>query len=186
DPRGGLGDPLNGNSFRILEFDLIRALLLNQAGSVAGKERLRTLAPETTPETVRAALGLTTEAAVVLRTAGAQPYHDLPDMGEVVPASRVEGLHLEPAVLADVASFIEGASEISACVARIEAAPRLARRASEVKDPRDIAGASPHAIFTSRDAGGHASPKLAETRRAIVRLKAQLQSVMESLLRSRD
>jgi len=160
--------------------------LLNQAGSVAGKEQLRALAPATTPEAVRAALGLTTEAAVVLRTAGAQPYHDLPDMGEVVPASRVEGLHLEPAVLADVASFIEGATEISAFVARIEAAPRLARRASEVKDLSEIARAIRHAILPSREVADHASPKLAETRRAIVRLKAQLQSVMESLLRSRD
>ena len=129
---------------------------------------------------------MTTEAAAVLRTVGAQPYHDLPDMTEVAPASKVVGLHLEPAVLADVASFIEGATEIAGCVARIEAAPRLARLASGVKDLSEIAQAIRHAILPSREVADHASPKLAETRRAIARLKTQLQSVMESLLRSRD
>jgi len=104
---------LNGNTFRALEFDRIRALLLMQAGSVQGRARLDALMPSAHAGEVREALARTGEGVVLLRAPGRQPYHDLPDLTEALAAARLKGNHLEPRVLLDVASFIEGAFEIA-------------------------------------------------------------------------
>jgi DNA mismatch repair protein MutS2 len=177
---------VNGNSFRTLEFEKIRALLLAHVGSADGRVRLAALRPSTDPAAVRDALGLTSEAVALLRAPGRQPYHDLPDLTEILPPARVGGVHLEPGALLDVASFIEGAVEIAQRVARGEGAPRLAARAATVEDTTDVAVAIRRAILPSREVADDASPKLAETRRALARLRAQLTSVMESYLRGKD
>ncbi len=121
---------MNGVTFRTLEFDQIRALLLQHTGSESGRRRIEALAPLTEVALVREALLLTSEGVRVLQALGRQPYHDLPDVTAILPAARVQGLHLEPLALSDVASFIEGAVEIARRVARHESAPRLAHRAS--------------------------------------------------------
>ena len=135
---------------------------------------------------MRQALVRTTEGGVVLGVIGRQPYHDLPDLTEILPAACVSGLHLEPAALLDVASFIEGGSEVARRIAAVPGAPALAQRASQVALPNDLAAAIRRAILPSREVADDASPKLQETRRAIMRVKAQLQSVMESFLRGKD
>ncbi|HET8646578.1 MAG TPA: endonuclease MutS2, partial [Vicinamibacteria bacterium] len=177
---------MNANSFRTLEFESVRALLLSHAGSAAGRDRLQALAPHTEVSAVREAQTLTREAAALLRTIGRQPYHDLPDIQALLPAARVEGLHLEPAALSDVASFVEGSGEIHRRVAQAEGAPRLSGRAFAVADARDLAVAIRRAVLPSNEVADDASPRLAETRRALTRLRAQLQSVMEGFLRGAD
>jgi DNA mismatch repair protein MutS2 len=177
---------LNENTFRILEFESIRALLLKHAGSAAGQSRVRGLGPFQEAAAVRAALRRTTEGCAVLAAAGRQPYHDLPDMGPLLPEARVAGSHLEPAALLDVASFIEGGAEIARLVARVESAPGLAHLAGQVRDVSDVAAAIRRAILPSREVADDASPRLLETRRALTRVKARLHSVMESFLRGKD
>jgi DNA mismatch repair protein MutS2 len=177
---------LNGNTFRTLEFDAIRALLVRQAGSPAGKARLQELAPALEPGHVRARLALTTQAVRLLQQAGGQAYHDLPDLAEVLPSARVEGLHLEPLALLDVASFLEGACEIARQVAAADGAPELAQKAARVADFSDLVAALRRALLPGGEVADDASPRLAETRRGLARLKAQLQSVMESFLRGKD
>jgi DNA mismatch repair protein MutS2 len=135
---------------------------------------------------VRRSLVRTTEGVGILEAIGRQPYHDLPDLTEILPAACVSGLHLEPSALLDVASFIEGGSEIARRIAAVPAAPAMAHRASQVALPSDLAKGIRRAILPSREVADDASPKLLETRRAIARVKAQLQSVMESFLRGRD
>src|SRR5438552_16360393 len=95
-------------------------------------------------------------------------------------------MYLEPRELSDVASFIEGGMESAARVARAEAAPRLSAQASRVADATPLAGAIRRAILPSGEVADNASPKLAEARRGLVRLKSQLQSVMESFLKGKD
>jgi DNA mismatch repair protein MutS2 len=177
---------VNASTFRTLEFETVRDLLLSHAGSAAGRERVRALQPHETPGAVRAALRRTTEGVRLLRGLGRQPYHDLPDLTEILPASVVKGLHLEPLALSDVASFVEGAGEIAHRVARFEGAPELAQAASVVPDMSELAGAIRRAVLPSGEVADDASPRLAETRRALTRLRAQLQSVMEGFLRGKD
>jgi len=177
---------VNGHSFRTLEFEAIRSFVLAHVGSGPGRRLIGRLQPLTEPGRVREALARTTEAVLLLRGLGRQPYHDLPDVTELIPAARVEGIHLDPKALADVASFIDGSVEISRQVAQAEGVPRLARRASEVADATDLAAAIRRAIQPSGEVADDASPKLAETRRALARSRSQLQSVMESFLKGKD
>src|SRR5687768_6475592 len=100
---------VNSNTYRTLEFETIRALVLGFTGSASGRSQIEALAPHTSPQAVKAALGRTSEAVQILQKIGRQPYHDLPDVGGFLTASRVRGLHLEARDLGDVATFIEGA-----------------------------------------------------------------------------
>jgi DNA mismatch repair protein MutS2 len=177
---------VNANSFKALEFDRIRTLLLQQAGSALGRARLEALQPLTEPSQVREALARTGEGVTLLRAVGRQPYHDLPDPAEALAGARVRGTHLDPRTLLDLASFIEGGVEIARRVARVEGTERLSRLASDVRDTGEVAAAVRRAILPSAEVADDASPKLAETRRAIQRIKAQLTSVMEGFLRGRD
>ena len=177
---------MNANSLKALEFDRIRALLLQQAGSVEGKARLEALQPLTEPAAVREALARTSEGVALLRVVGRQPYHDLPDPAEALAGARVRGAHLEPLALADLASFIEGGVEIARRVARVDGTPRLSRLASEVQDTGDVAAAIRRALLPSGEVADDASPKLADIRRTLLRLRSQLTSVMEGYLRSAD
>jgi len=177
---------LKSHSFRALEFDKIRALLLMQAGSDAGRNRLEALAPSSHAGEVREALARTTEGVALLRSPGRQPYHDLPEIAEILAAARVKGNHLEPRALLDVASFVEGSIEIGRRVAEAEGAPALARLASGIRDATDVAAAIRRAILPSGEVADDASPKLQETRRSLTRLRTQLTSVMESFLHARD
>ncbi len=177
---------MNANSLKALEFDSIRALLLQQAGSVEGRARLEGLRPLTEAPAVREALARTSEGVGLLRAVGRQPYHDLPDPADALAGARVRGAHLEPAVLADLASFIEGGVEITRRVARVDGAPRLARLASGVQDTGDVAVAIRRALLPSGEVADDASPKLADLRRTLLRLRSQLTSVMEGYLRSAE
>jgi len=177
---------LNGNTFRVLEFEKIRALLLAHAGSAPGRTRIEALGPATEPFAVRDALARTAQAVSLLERPGRQPYHDLPDLAEALVSARVEGLHLEPRALVDVASFVEGAREIARSVSQAEDAPALAGRAGTIADFGDLAATIRRAILPSLEVADDASPRLAQIRRSLVRLRAQLHSVMESYLRSKD
>jgi DNA mismatch repair protein MutS2 len=175
---------VNANSFKVLEFDRIRALLLQQVGSALGRERLEGLQPLVEPEAVRLALARTSEGVALLTAVGRQPYHDLPDPRETLAGARVRGSHLEPRALADMASLVEGGVEVARRVARVEATPGLARLASEVRDTSPVAVAIRRALLPTGEVADDASPRLAELRRTLLRLKAQLTSVMEGYLRS--
>jgi DNA mismatch repair protein MutS2 len=177
---------VNGNTFRTLEFDSIRALLTAHAGSEAGRRRTLDLTPLIEPGAVRSALRTTTEGVTLLARHGRQPYHDLPDLGDTVDLARAAGAHLPPRALLDVASFIEGSLAIARSVAAAEESPGLAARAARVRDMSEVAAAIRRAILPSGELADEASPRLAETRRGIVRLKSQLDSVMESFLRGKD
>jgi DNA mismatch repair protein MutS2 len=169
-----------------LEFDRIRALLRQRAGSVSGHARLEALQPRTDPDAVRESLLRTSEAVALLRQLGRQPYHDLPDPAESLAVARARGAHLDPRALADLASFLEGGLEIVRRVARAESTARLSRLAAEVRDSGEVAAAVRRAILPSGEVADDASPRLAELRRTLLRLKSQLTSVMEGYLRSRD
>ncbi|HTE66754.1 MAG TPA: hypothetical protein VK736_10925, partial [Candidatus Binatia bacterium] len=177
---------MNSNTYRTLEFETIRALVLSYAGSASGRTQVEALAPHTEPAAVVAALRRTSEAVQILQSIGRQPYHDLPDVAEHLAQSRVAGLHLEARDLGEVASFIEGANEIGRRVSQVTGAPELSRLASDVPDATPVAAAIRRAILPTGEVAVDASPRLAEVRRGLARAKSQLQSVMESYLRGKD
>ena len=170
----------------MLEFDRIRGFVAQRAGSVQGREHLEDLQPLTDPGAVREALARTGEARRLLQALGREPYHDLPDPAGALAGARVEGAHLEPGALLDLASFIEGGLEIVRRVSRSDDTPRLARLASGARDTSEVATAVRRALLPTGEVADDASPKLAETRRSLVRLRARLTTVMEGYLHTRE
>jgi DNA mismatch repair protein MutS2 len=177
---------VNANTFRTLEFDAIRELLLGHAGSARGRELVSDLLPATEAAEVRSALAATTEGVRLLDRIGRQPYHQLPDVADVLPVVRVSGVHLEARALSDVAAFAEGALEIAQRVSALEELPRHVGLAEAIPDLSEVTVAIRRAILPTGEVADDASPKLAETRRALSRLRSQLQSVMDSYLHDRD
>ena len=144
---------------------------------------MASLSPSTDESEVRASLLQCREAVALLRVAGRQPYHDLPEVEEAWRVARVAGAHLQPAELSQVASFLDGAREISVSVARVEEAPNLARSASRILDGTALAAAIRRAILPRGEVADDASPRLAEIRRSLLRMRELARSVMESFLR---
>lgn len=177
---------MNGNTFRTLEYEAIRALLAGHTGSAMGRDRVAELRPLTDPARVRAELDLTSEAVTVLARVSRQPYNDLPDVREILPRARVAGLYLEPLELSAVASFAEGAHEIAVRVARVEGAPRLSAEAATLDHSPALATAIRRAILPSGEVADEASPRLGELRRGLLRARAQLHSLMDSYLQGPD
>jgi DNA mismatch repair protein MutS2 len=176
---------MNRNSYRTLEFESIRSWLLSYAGSAMGRARLGALAPQADPAAVRQALGLTSQARTALETQGRQPYHDLPDVRDLLTKAGWKGFGLEPLELIDVASFAQGATEIGRSLARTDA-PAIATRAARVADFIGLSTAIRRAVLPSGEIADDASPRLAELRRALLRIRAQLQSLMESYVQGKD
>jgi DNA mismatch repair protein MutS2 len=176
---------MNRNTYRTLEFEAVRQWLLSYAGSPMGRRRLEALAPQTDAGRVKEALRLTSEARAVLEALGRQPYHDLPDIAAPLTRSAWEGFALEPRELLDVASFAQGVTEIGRQLARGDSAP-IAERARRIADFSALASTITRAILPSGEIADDASPKLAEIRRALVRLRERLQSLMESFVHDKD
>jgi DNA mismatch repair protein MutS2 len=178
---------LNAHTFRALEFDRIRELLLQRAGSASGRARLADLQPLTDPEAVQEAQARTGEGRRLLQLLGRQPYHDLPDPAGALAESRVGGARLEPRQLLDLASFIQGGVEIVRRVSQSdEETPRLARLASEAADTSELAAVLRRALLPTGEVADDASAHLADVRRTLARLRVQLTSVMEGYLRTRE
>jgi DNA mismatch repair protein MutS2 len=177
---------MNRNTFRTLEFDAIRRWLWTYAGSEGGRQRVEALEPMVEAGAVREALRTTSEARKALETMGRQAYHDLPDVAPLLPRTTSRGFALEPRELLDVASFADGATDIGRRLARAEEAPRIARRAQRIADFSRLAAILRRALLPSGEVADDASPRLAEIRRAMLRLKSQLQSLMESFVRDKD
>ena len=97
-------------------------------------------------------LARTTEARRLLETLGAQPYHDLPDPSDALASARIQGSHLEPRDLLDVASFIDGGLEIVRAIGRShEHTPRLALLASGAQDTSDVSAALGRALLPTAE-----------------------------------
>lgn len=177
---------MNGNTLRTLEFERVQTLLVSLAGSAAGREQLTGLTPASDRRAVEAALDLTSEAVRLLQSPGKQPYHDLPDLSQILPVARVRGAQLEALALRAVASFVDIAHDIAFGIAAAGGAVVLAGRAAEVQDLTEIAAAIRRALLPTGEIADDASPRLFEIRRTLTRLKAQLYSVMDGYLRSKD
>jgi DNA mismatch repair protein MutS2 len=176
---------MNRNTSRTLEFEAIRSWLLSYAGSPMGRTRLASLAPHSDPARARAALAATSEARTALASQGRQPYHDLPDVREILPKAGWAGFGLEPRELLEVASFAQGATEIGQALARSDA-PTIAAHAARIADFRAMAGSIRRAVLPSGEIADDASPRLSELRRNLLRMRTQLQSLMESFVQGRD
>jgi DNA mismatch repair protein MutS2 len=168
-----------------LEFGAVIALLERRAGSAGGRARVARCPPAADAAGVREALAVTGEARELLRRAGRQPFHLLPEIKDAVGRARIRGSRLEPEELLDLARFVEVSVAIADALDAFPS-PRLSALVSRVERDRDLALAVRRALLPSGDVSDDASEELRRIRSGLLSRRSALESVMESYLHDRE
>ena len=179
---------LNGNTFRTLEFEADPHTscwampALRRAGAPRASRSARSRGKRcAAPWTGRA------EAVRPARSDwAASPTTTFPTSDEPAGGPSRGASTSSPRALLDVASFIEGSGEIARRVAAARQRPPSPPAPLRWPTAGDLSAAIRRAILPSGEVADDASPRLSELRRSLLRLKAQLHSVMESFLRGQD
>lgn len=174
---------MNERTLRVLEFAKIKELLLAQASSALGRERIEELQPMTAVESVNRALKETTEARAIYTTGGF-PLQGLVDIRPSLRRAAL-GAVLQSHELLDIAA-------LCACSRRAfgffrergEEYPLLASYAQQLVSFRSLEDAIAEAIDEFAEVKDNASSKLRSIRNDIRTLQGRLKQRLESMVRS--
>src|SRR5581483_7084259 len=103
--------PLPHTSARVLEFDLLLAMLRGYSQSPLGQQRIAHLAPTADRAWIEWQLQLASEVRAFLRAGGRFDFSGLHDPAQLLEKSRIEGAALEAAELRDLLVVIDRADE---------------------------------------------------------------------------
>ncbi len=126
---------MNEHALRVLEFEKVRAMLIERCLSSEGSARITDEAIATDRETVERAQDLVAEYRAFMEDDLEPQSLTFPAIREAVTRLRVEGAVIEGFELAAIAEFAESASRLgSAIVAHSEQFPHLQSRAAELPE----------------------------------------------------
>lgn len=176
---------MNDQTFKTLEYDQLRTLLMRAAQTPMGKARLDALTPFAELEALREALIAVSEC-VQLRNRGVSwSFADLPDPTNEISLLRVVGATLEPIAILEIARLCELAMSARASIlAEREQSPTLWKVVADL--PREMSSLIARItskIYPSGELDDRASPELARIRHEITRLRATITRALESLMR---
>ena len=179
---------MNEQSFGVLEYDKLRALVRRGAQTPVGRARVERLAPLDHLEDVRRALDAVTECVELRRANGAWAFSELADPAESIARLRIEGATLEPLPLLELARLCD---QVGAARASIQAErDRVPVLWSLVADlPRELYSLAARVtakILPSGELDDRASPELARIRHDINRLRSNITRSLENLMRRSD
>ncbi|HEY0101290.1 MAG TPA: Smr/MutS family protein [Pyrinomonadaceae bacterium] len=179
---------MNEQSFGVLEYDKLRALVRRAAQTPVGRARVERLAPLDNLEAVRSALGAVAECVELRRRGGAWSFSELADPAESIARLRIEGATLEPLPLLELARLCD---QVGAARALIQAerddVPVLWSLVADL--PRELyslAARVTSKILPSGELDDRASPELARIRHDITRLRSSITRSLENLMRRSD
>ncbi|HEV7904538.1 MAG TPA: Smr/MutS family protein [Pyrinomonadaceae bacterium] len=175
-------------SFGVLEYDKLRALVRRGAQTPVGRARVERLAPLAQLEDVRRALAAVSECVELRRLGGAWSFSELADPAESIARLRIEGATLEPLPLLELARLCD---QVGAARAAIQAErDRVPVLWSLVADlPRELYSLAARVtakILPSGELDDRASPELARIRHDITRLRSSITRSLENLMRRSD
>ncbi|MGV3723366.1 MAG: endonuclease MutS2, partial [Actinomycetota bacterium] len=104
---------MNPHAMRVLEFDAVRANVVEQATNSLGQERALEMEPTWREDEVRRKQAETTEAVRLLDLGGGVPLGGIHDVRPAIRAASVAGM-LEPAVLLAVADTAAAGRKLKA------------------------------------------------------------------------
>src|SRR5712691_4151915 len=96
---------MNPHTLKVLEYEQVRALLLEQINTDLGRERVAELAPLDDEEEIRKRLRETAEARRLIDQAGSLPLGGIHDVRHAVQTAARDGL-IEAQALLDLADTI--------------------------------------------------------------------------------
>lgn len=176
---------MNGQAFKILEFDQLRALVRRGAQTPMGRAAVDELEPLAELDQLRRSLQTAAEG-VAIRTRGVRwSFAELPDPADALSRLQISGVALDSLALLALARWCETAmSTRAAILAEREAAPILFQLVATLPaELNSIAARVTKKILPSGELDDRASSELARIRHDIARLRSNITRSLESLMR---
>jgi DNA mismatch repair protein MutS2 len=175
---------MSPHTLKVLEYEQVRALLLEQINTDLGRERVAELAPLDDEEEIRKRLRETAEARRLIDQAGSLPLGGIHDVRHAVETAARDGL-IEAQALLDLADTIASARRLRGfLLKRHEEAPRLAELGQEIGDFERIEGEIRRCIGPRGDVLDNASATLARVRKEQRVLHGRMMERLHSYLRN--
>lgn len=183
------------SSIDLLQFGELQELVARYAGSAAGRDLVAALEPHSDRADLEAALADCGEAIAYLREvqggdakAGAVlrlRFDQLRDVEGAVRVLQVEGTSLEGREILDLFHNFALAGEFRGALLNVVAKfPRLARRAHQLADLRDVAKRYAHTFLPDGSLADSASVALGRIRRDIEKQHKNIQESLERFIRA--
>src|SRR3989442_6639735 len=175
-------EPRDAFSRDVLEFDGIRGLLRGFLSSPLSEPRLAALEPHTRLDEIRRALERVGEARDFLRTVPRPRLDQLEDPRPILERLRIEGIVLAPLEILDLVSVARAARDYRSLFAKT-ASLRLKELSSGLPDFRSLISELEGKVLPDGSVDSSASPQLARIRKDIERLRQELESTLEKIIR---
>ncbi len=185
--------PFPHTSARVLEFDLLLAMLRGYSQSPLGQQRIAHLAPTADRAWIEWQQQLASEVRAFLRAGGRFDFSGLHDPAQLLEKSRIEGAALEAAELRDLLVVIDRADEWRAIAENPPSSfrpssgedpwPGISRLSSSVADFTELLRFFRNKILPDGTLDDRASPELAHIRREIDKQKRLIQDSLRSYVR---
>ena len=177
-------DPKTEDRFsrEVLEFPAVLGLLRGYLSGPIGAPFLDSVEPHTRIDLIRIELERAREAREYLRESPRPTLGNLRDPRPLLEKLRIEGASLEALEIFALTGLARAALEIQRLFAKCPL-PRLEELARSLADFRDVVTELDGKIHPDGTVDSSASPELARIRRAIERLRVEVQALLEHLLR---
>lgn len=175
---------MDARTLRILEFDKIRKMLMDEAASSLGRELAETLSPGVDLVMVRRAQRETSEARRVTIEEGGAPLGGLFDIREAVRRAKVGGV-LGPEDLLRCSSTLLAARRLKKFLSDLDESYEVLKDLAFRLDTfRDLEDRINRCITDEGEVADSASPLLASLRARIRTANARIREKLESMIRS--
>lgn len=169
----------------LLEFEELKRLVGRYVSGPLGRLELERVEPITDKAILESALAEVAEAVEFLRLASKPPLTGLVDTTAAIQKLRIEGAGLDGKEIADVATFLDRATEVRGLLlSEAKRFPKLAERAGGLADfrslLRDVAGK----VLANGSVADHASVALNRLRRDKEKQQRQIHESLERFLRA--
>ncbi|HEV2245369.1 MAG TPA: endonuclease MutS2, partial [Terriglobia bacterium] len=174
-------------SCRVLEFDAVKDLLREFLSGPISHILVEALSPHDDLDTIRVALERVREARDYLREGARPSLGGLEDPAPILDRLRVEGVSCTAREILSVLAVMGKGQELRKSFAA-DSFPHLAGLAGPLPDFRPLLSALDGKIHPDGSIDSSASPELGRLRRSIERLRHEIQTSLEKLMRqlSRD
>ena len=176
---------MNEQAFTTLEYDALRALLSRGAQTEMGRAIAESLVPYDDLEELRRSLAALSECIELRRRGAWWSFTELMDPRDALAHVRIEGSTLEPLTILELGRLCEQAQSARAIIlSEREASPMLWQMVEALpRELNSLAARISNRILPSGELDDRASPELARIRAEINRLRSQITSRLESLMR---
>ncbi len=176
---------MNDQSFEILEYAALLALVQRHAQTTMGRARVASLQPLSDLSELRQSLNALAECVALRQRGVAWSFAEVSDPSDSLARLRIAGTGLEPQSILELARLCERALSARAAIqAEREAAPviwaSLAHLPSELNS---LVARIRNKILPSGELDDRASPELARVRHEIGRLRSSITRTLENLMR---